>query len=83
MVDVVVYPGERRLANLKRIRDAARTPGVRVEPTSDYMRRLIRHPVAGKFRAEGSLEWPNDTFTARRLAEGSVRLAGPSDQSAT
>jgi hypothetical protein len=57
------------------------TPGVRVVPasgdgwTDDDMRRLLRHPTAGGFRAEGDIEWPNDTFTFRRLKEGSIKLS--------
>jgi hypothetical protein len=71
----VMTPGERRKANLQRIKDAApQIKGVRVEPVSANMRRLLKHPSAGGFRSEGSVEWPSDTFTFRRLKEGSVRL---------
>jgi hypothetical protein len=54
--------------------------GVRVVPadgegfTADDMRRLLKHPSAGGFRSSGDIEWPNDTFTKRRLREGSVKL---------
>jgi hypothetical protein len=56
-------------------------PGVRVEPadgegfTAADMRKLLRHPTAGGFRAEGDIEWPNDTFTFRRLKDGSIKLS--------
>jgi hypothetical protein len=71
----VMTPGERRKANLQRIKDAApQIKGVRVEPASVNLRRLLKHPRAGGFRSEGSVEWPSDTFTFRRLKEGSVRL---------
>lgn len=62
-------------ANLARVKKMAVRPGVRVEPRDDDMRRLLKHPRAGAFRSEGSLEWPDDTFTRRRLKEGSVKLA--------
>ena len=66
---------------MQRLRERAErhkrtTPGVRVEPTSDLWRRLMRHPKAGSFRSEGSMEWPNDVFTKKRLRAGvAVRLA--------
>jgi hypothetical protein len=37
------------------------------------MRRLLGHPQAGKFRSQGSIEWPDDQYTRRRLADGSVK----------
>jgi len=49
-------------------------PGVRVVPKDDGMRRLLKHPKAGKFRAEGGLEWPDDNFTRKRLRDGDVTL---------
>jgi hypothetical protein len=77
----VMTPGQRQKARLQRIRGAVNVPGLRVEPasgagfTEEQMRRLLKHPRAGGFRSEGPIEWPNDTFTQRRLKEGSVRLA--------
>jgi hypothetical protein len=44
------------------------------------MRRLLRHPTAGGFREEGDIEWPNDTFTFRRLKEGSIKLSEPVEE---
>lgn len=56
---------------------AARPPAtVRVVPRDDDVRRLVAHPHAGAFRAEGGATWPNDRFTTRRLAEGSITLEG-------
>ena len=78
MVDVttkVMTPGERMKQRIARVRDAVKVPGVRVEPADDNMRRLLKHPVAGGFRSEGSVEWPNDGFTKKRLRDGSVKLA--------
>ena len=51
-------------------RDPARHPR---GAGNDKMRRLLRHPHAGGFRAEGGADWPNDRFTKRRLADGSIK----------
>jgi hypothetical protein len=83
MVDIkptVVLPGQGRRQRLARIQKLREVPGVRVVPadgdgfTADDMRRLLKHPRAGGFRAEGSIEWPNDIYTFRRLREGSIKL---------
>jgi hypothetical protein len=71
----VVTPGQRQREKVARIRTLQQRPGLRVEPASDDMRRLLMHPRAGGFRSEGSIEWPDDTFTHRRLRDGSVKLA--------
>jgi hypothetical protein len=70
-------PGARMKARAQRVRDMKKVVGVRVEPANDDMRRLLKHPRAGGFRSEGSIEWPDDTFTKRRLKEGSITLAKP------
>jgi hypothetical protein len=76
----VMTPGQRQKARLQRVNSAKNIPGIRVEPasgagfTAEQMRRLLKHPRAGGFRSEGPIEWPNDTFTQRRLKEGSVKL---------
>jgi hypothetical protein len=49
-------------------------PTVRVVPTSDALRRVLTHPSGCKLRATGSTEWPMDKFTARRLAEGAIKI---------
>jgi hypothetical protein len=83
MVDVkteVLTPGQRAKARLQRVRDMKRVEGVRVLPadgdgfSADVMRRLLKHPSVGGFRSDGDIEWPNDTFTKRRLREGSITL---------
>jgi hypothetical protein len=66
--------GLRQHERLERLRQLA-PKGVRVEPTSDDFRRLMKHPKAGGFLKEGSREWPNDRFTRRRIAEGAIKLA--------
>lgn len=60
-----------RLAKIK----AARPPaGVRVVPANDEMRKVLRHPRGARFGEGGGAEWPNDTFTKRRLNEGAITL---------
>jgi len=78
---------EQAKARLARVNAMRVRPGLRVEPagkegrwTADDMRRLLRHPRAGGFRSEGSIEWPDDTFTKRRLKEGSIKLAAPAEE---
>jgi hypothetical protein len=59
---------------LQAVAAAKKIPRVRVEPTSDAYRQAIRHPNSGGFRPTGSVEWPNDRFTQRRVAEGAVKI---------
>lgn len=49
-----------------------RVPRVRVLPASPEYREVLRHPNGMAFRSSGSVEWPLDTYTQRRLREGSV-----------
>jgi hypothetical protein len=65
---------ERMRARAQRVRDVVKPPGVRVTPANDDMRRLLKHPRAGGFRSEGSMEWPNDRFTQRRLRDGDIKI---------
>ena len=77
MVDmkVTLSPSNQMMRDRRERLDKMTTvPGIRVEPRDADMRRLLRHPKAGKFRSEGSLEWPNDTFTQKRLRDGDIKL---------
>ena len=65
---------QRQNARLKVINDARPKGGIRVVPRDDTIRRLVKHPNGMKFRSEGSVEWPNDRFTKRRIAEGVVTV---------
>jgi len=39
---------------------------------------LLRHPSGASFRSlDEAAEWPNDTFTHRRIADGSLLTDGP------
>ena len=67
-------PGQKRKERLARIAAAHTIETVRVTPTSDDVRRLVKHPKGGGFRADGSAEWPNDSFTARRVRDGDVTI---------
>jgi hypothetical protein len=53
---------------------------VKVYPANETMRGVLHHPN-GKIRFRQELdqpvEWPNDSFTKRRIAEGSVLTDGP------
>jgi hypothetical protein len=52
-----------------------RAPMLRVEPTSDDYRKYLTHPRGRPFpEGSGSVEWPADRFTRRRIAEGAVRV---------
>lgn len=65
---------KRRQQRLQRLRETVAVKRVRVSPTSGEIRKVLKHPSVGPFREEGSMEWPYDTFTKRRLQEGSIRL---------
>lgn len=54
---------------------------MKVTPKNADIRKTLKHPTAGGFGAEGHAEWPDDTFTYRRIQDGDI-TAEPSDQSA-
>jgi hypothetical protein len=48
---------------------------VRVTASSPEIARALVHPKAGKFPKDGgSVGWPLDQFTRRRIAEGAVKV---------
>jgi hypothetical protein len=49
---------------------------VRVVPQDETTRKLLKHPSGIRFPPSGSVEWPLDRFTRRRLADGSVTREG-------
>lgn len=73
-VSKVSLRGQRQRERLQRMRAARPSGGVRVVPTDEKYRGLLKHPNGMGFRPTGSTEWPNDRFTKRRLAEGVVRI---------
>jgi len=73
--DAIREQRQRRL----RIINSGKTPTIKVYAANETMRGALRHPSGARFRTniDQPVEWPNDTFTARRIAEGSVRTDGP------
>lgn len=59
------------------MREAAASPGISVVPANDDGRRLLKHPRSGGFPETGAAVWPDDRFTKRRLADGSVTREAP------
>jgi hypothetical protein len=49
---------------------------VRVEPSTDVLRKAVRHPRGIGFPPSGAVEWPLDRFTKRRIADGTVKVVG-------
>lgn len=47
---------------------------IAVQPASDELRALLRHPTAGGFPSTGPAHWPKDSFTLRRIADGGVTI---------
>lgn len=80
ITDVRDKAKQERLARIQ----AGRPPShIRVEPANDDMRRVMKHPRAGKFSKQGSANWPNDRFTKRRIAAGDIKAveqAEPGEQ---
>jgi hypothetical protein len=50
---------------------------MQVWPKNDLMRKILRHPNGVGFHPEGSVEWPDDTFTYRRITDGDVTTEAP------
>ena len=71
-------PAQRNRARIERVRKMRPPQGIRVEPKNEDIRRVLKHPrgMIG-FRSEGSIEWPNDTFTHRRIRDGDVIVVKP------
>lgn len=51
---------------------------MKVWPKNETIRKILRHPL-GKvgFHEQGPIEWPDDTFTYRRLQEGDITTEEP------
>jgi hypothetical protein len=49
---------------------------VRVVPRNEDMRLFLKHPNGVGFPESGSVEWPLDGFTQRRIADGDVTVEG-------
>jgi len=70
-----------RLAMLKAVN---RIPPVRVVPAAgrEHLRSVLTHPNGTRLRAEGSVEWPNDRYTQRRIADGDIKIEEPEEKNA-
>jgi hypothetical protein len=66
---------QRRQERLAKVRSQQAVPRVRVTPRDEKIRRNIKHPAGGiGFRAKGSVEWPYDQFTKRRVRDGDITI---------
>jgi hypothetical protein len=66
---------KRRMARVERTQMGQDIPKVRVLPKNDELREILVHPNGNlAFREHGSVEWPLDQFTLRRLRDGDVTL---------
>lgn len=62
-------------ANRARARQSTAGTRVRVLPRDEVIRKDIKHQPSGiAFPASGSVEWPNDRFTQRRVRDGDVTI---------
>jgi len=60
---------------MERMRMAQAVPRVRVLPRDENVRANIKHqPTLIGFPETGSVEWPDDAFTRRRIADGDVTV---------
>ena len=75
VVSKVALRGLRQRERMQKLAEAA-PAGVRVVPAKEEYRAVLKHPNSGNFPAEGGTEWPDDRFTKRRLADGSVLREG-------
>jgi hypothetical protein len=67
----VALRGLRHRERMQKLNEAAPT-GIRVIPAKEEYRKVLKHPRGSAFPETGSVEWPDDRFTKRRLADGSV-----------
>jgi hypothetical protein len=72
-----------QMERMARVNKARAIGRVRVSPRDDEVRAWIKHPRVGAFRSVGSIEWPNDTFTQRRIRDGTVLLEPPREVAAS
>jgi hypothetical protein len=48
---------------------------MKVIPKNDAMRKLLKHPNGNiAFREEGPIDWPDDSFTHRRIVDGDITI---------
>jgi hypothetical protein len=71
-----------REARARRLRVIDGPPAIKVYAASEDLRAVLRHANGTRFRSslDHGVEWPDDSFTARRLADGSVRASPASGE---
>jgi hypothetical protein len=66
---------KRRMDRVERTNMSEDIPKVRVLPKNDEFRKFLVHPLGNiGFRETGSVEWPLDQFTLRRIRDGDVTI---------
>jgi hypothetical protein len=45
---------------------------MKVRAKNDEIKNVLYHPTGGRFRDDGTAEWPDDTYTYRRIEDGDV-----------
>jgi hypothetical protein len=50
---------------------------MKVWAKNEDVRKIMKHPTAGGFNADGSADWPDDTFTYRRMRDGDISQEQP------
>jgi hypothetical protein len=48
---------------------------MKVRAKNDVIKKQEKHPIGGGFRDDGTAEWPDDTYTFRRLQDGDITAA--------
>lgn len=54
---------------------------VKLIPKNDLVRKLLKHPGGRAFPDSGSADWPDDSFTHRRILDGDVTVEESSTSS--
>jgi hypothetical protein len=66
--------GARRMF-LNRQQAPSEGPRVRVRAANEMIKQYIFHPAGRlRFGADGTVEWPDDQFTQRRVRDGDVTI---------
>jgi hypothetical protein len=45
---------------------------MKVRAKNDDIKKILKHPTAGAFREDGTADWPDDSYTFRRITDGDV-----------
>lgn len=48
---------------------------MKVIAKNDDVKKVLYHPTAGRFRDDGTADWPEDSYTARRIVDGDITTA--------